>query len=164
MHLLQGSGKKLRQRRREGLPIRVRSPSKASQWGDKMSKNTYQTETGDVRVTREGITVPKTAGGTFERAGRWASLLGQTRFIPLAEVYRVFVGDPKRKYMTGTRAAGIVATGGLGLLGPVKTRAKLIISLTSGEVLEFDLLRSEAQHADRISATFSALGYPSPTE
>lgn len=129
-----------------------------------MSKNTYQTETGNVSVTREGITVPKTAGGTFERAGRWASLLGQTRFIPRAKVYRVGVSDPKRKYMTGMRAAGIVATGGLGLLGPVKTRAKLIISLTSGEVLEFDLLRSEAQHTDRISATFSVLGYSSAME
>ena len=132
--------------------------------GDEMSKHTYQTETGNVSVTREGITVPKTAGGTFGRAGRWASLLGQTRFIPRVEVYRVFVGDPKRKYTTGMRAAGIVATGGLGLLGPVKTRAKLIISLTSSEVLEFDLLRSEAQHADRISATFSTLGYSSPME
>ena len=66
--------------------------------------------------------------------------------------------------MTGMRAAGIVATGGLGLLGPVKTRAKLVISLTSGEILEFDLLRSGAQHTDRISATFSALGYPSAEE
>jgi hypothetical protein len=126
-----------------------------------MSNNTFQTETGSVSVTRDGITVPKTAGGTFERAGRWATLFGQTRFIPCAEVCSVFVGDPKRRYMTGKRVAGIVATGGLGLLGPVKTRAKLIIGLTSGEVLEFDLLRSEAQHSDRISVTFSTLGYPS---
>jgi len=62
------------------------------------------------------------------------------------------------------RAAGIAATGGLGLLGPVKTRAKLIISLTSSEVLGFDLLRSGAQHAGRISAAFSTLGYPRPME
>jgi hypothetical protein len=129
-----------------------------------MAKNTFQTQTGSVRVSREGITVPKTAGSTFEKAGRWASLLGQTRFIPRAEVGSVFVGDPKRKYMTGMRTAGIVATAGLGLLGPVRTRAKLIIGLTSGEVLEFDLLRSEAQHSDRISVTFSALGYPSVAE
>jgi hypothetical protein len=79
-------------------------------------------------------------------------------------VYKVFVGDPKRKYMTGMRTAGIVATGGLGLLGPVKTRAKLIISLSSGEVLEFDLLRSGAQHTDRILAILSGLGYPSAVE
>jgi hypothetical protein len=140
-------------------PTRVRSftsPAKEAT----MSKNTFQTETGSVSVTREGITVPKTAGGAFERAGRWASLVGQTRFIPRDEVFSVFVGDPKRKYMTGMRVAGVVATGGLGLLGPVKTRAKLIIGLSSGEVLEFDLLRSEAKHSDRISVTFSALGYP----
>jgi hypothetical protein len=125
-----------------------------------MPKSTFQTETGSLSVTREGVTVPKTAGGTFERAGRWASLFGQSRFIPRAKVRSVFAGDPKRKYMTGMRVAGVVATGGLGLLGPVRTRAKLIIGLISGEVLEFDLLRSEARHSDRISVTFSALGYP----
>jgi hypothetical protein len=129
-----------------------------------VSKNTYQTETGNVSITHEGITVPKTASGTFERAGRWASLLGQTRFIPRGEVHGVFVGVPKRKYMTGMRMAGIVVTGGLGLLGPIRTRAKLIISLTSGEVLEFDLLRNGAQHADRISVVVSALGYASAAE
>jgi hypothetical protein len=71
-----------------------------------MSKNTYQTETGNVSITHEGITVPKTAGRTFERAGRWASLFGQTRFIPRGEVHGAFVGDPKRKYMIGMRVAG----------------------------------------------------------
>ena len=59
-----------------------------------MSRITYQTETGNVSVTHEGITVPATAGGTFERAGRWASLLGQTKFIPRAELSGVFVSDP----------------------------------------------------------------------
>jgi hypothetical protein len=113
-----GSGEEPRQWCRGGLLIRVRSPSKASQWGTEVSKNTYQTETGNVSVTRDGITVPKTAGGTFERAGRWASLLGKTRFIPRAEVFRGFAGDPKRKYMTGMRAAGIVATGRAGATRP----------------------------------------------
>jgi hypothetical protein len=119
-----------------------------------MAKNTFQTQTGSVRVSREGIAVPKTARSTFEKAGRWASLLGQTRSIPHVEVGSIFVGDPKRKYMTGIRAAGIVETGGLGLLGSVRTRAKLIIGL----------LRREAQHSDRILVTFSALRYPSAAE
>ena len=81
-----------RERAEATAPRRLSDPCKVTQQGQplggKMSKNTYQTETGNVSVTREGITVPKTAGGTFERAGRWASLLGQTRFIPRAEVYR----------------------------------------------------------------------------
>ena len=64
----------------------------AGSLGTKCQSTLTGAETGNVSVTREGITVPKTAGGTFGRAGRWASLLGQTRFIPRVEVYRVFVG------------------------------------------------------------------------
>lgn len=79
-----------------------------------MPHNTFRTQTGNVSVTDKGITVPKTAAGAFERAGRWVSLFGQTRLIPRAEVHSVFVGDPKRKSVTGMRAAGVVATGGLG--------------------------------------------------
>lgn len=118
----------------------------------------FQTETGTITLTDEGITVPKTAGTKGDTFGKWASLVGQTRTIPFGDVHSVAVGDPKARYVTGGRAAVVVATGGLGLILPRRTRATLAIATTDGEVLEFTLLRKDAKRSDAVALAFSARG------
>lgn len=117
-----------------------------------------RTETGTVRITSDGVVVPKTAGTRSRQLGQWASLLGQTRLIPFAGIHSVAVGDGKAKFLTGARAAGIAATGGLALIGPWRTRATLAIATTDAAVLEFRLLRKDAKRAEAIALAFSARG------
>jgi hypothetical protein len=124
-----------------------------------MNRARFLTETGTVIVSDEGIMVPRTAGTMAEKAaGRWASLLGQTRTIPYSEVHSVAVGAPKAKFMTGNRVAGIVTTGGLALIGPHRTRATLAIATQDGVVLEFKLLRKDAKRSDAIALAFASRG------
>jgi hypothetical protein len=118
-----------------------------------MGSARFQTESGAVTITDEGIKVPKT--GAF---GRWGSVIGQTRTIPFAEVHAVAVGAPKGKFMTGTRVAAVVATGGLALFGPHRTRATLAIATTDGKVLSFRLLRKDAKRSEAVALAFSARG------
>jgi hypothetical protein len=116
---------------------------------------------GIVEITPEGIKVPKTL-----RAGQCASVLGLTRVIPKVEVAFVIVGDRNRQYMTGARAAGAIATGGIALLAPSRMRASLVIAQTDGSVLAFELQRRDAKRVEAIEAAFAAAGYRTspPTE
>ena len=61
--------------------------------------------------------------------------------------------------MTGARAAGTIATGGIALLAPSRMRAPLVIAQTDGTVLAFELQRSDAKRVEAIEAAFAAAGY-----
>lgn len=116
-------------------------------------------KSGTVKITAEGIVVPKTAGGKFANAGQYASLFGQTRFISADEIAFVLVGDRVSQYVTGKRAAGVILTGGIALLAPSKRRAALVIGLVGGESLTFEMQRKDASRVESIQAFLALHGY-----
>lgn len=122
-------------------------------------KSKFVTEQGTIVVTDESIVIPATAGGMFEKAGAWASLLGKVRTINAQDVHEVVVAGRDRQYMTGKRAAGVVLTGGAAMLAPSRMRGTLIISTKSGDVFEFTLKRANAKRPEAIAAVFSSRGY-----
>jgi hypothetical protein len=104
--------------------------------------------TGYVSVTATEVTIHK--GKTFGR---------KTEVIDRARIARIMIGDPHSQYLTGTRAVGVIATGGIALLSPARKRVPLVIVEVSGEVHEFQLVRSEVKHVLASRARLTALGY-----
>ena len=91
LHRLQGSGKEgkeLRQRRRGGFLIRVRSPSKASHWGAKCQRTpTRLRRETSVSPARE-LPYPKRQAAHSSEPVAGPRCSARRRFIPRAEVYR----------------------------------------------------------------------------
>lgn len=114
-------------------------------------KNSFQTKTnGTVKVTADGI--------EYGGANGLAVVLLRKKFVPRAEVTGVVIGDADRQYVTGKRAVGVLATGGLALLAPSKMTARIAVGTTAG-VIEFQLPRAEAKKITLIEALFRSAGY-----
>ena len=85
-------------------------------------------------------------------------MAGNRRVIPFAEIGSVSVGGNDKKYMTGKRAAGVLATGGIALLAPTRVRGALVIGLAGGEVIELMLKGKDARRPEAIAMMFGLKG------
>jgi hypothetical protein len=111
-----------------------------------------QTQQGTVTIGSDSVTVP------FRGPGNVASIFGKGRKILFTEIHSVSVGGNDKKYMTGKRAAGVLVTGGLGLLAPTRVRGELVIGTTSGDVLNFTIKGRDARNPAAIAMAFGVAG------
>lgn len=109
------------------------------------------TQGGRVTLAAEGITIGRSSATV-------GALLRQPRFIPRDEIAGVGVHDGSR-YLTGTRVAGAVLTGGVALLVPKRRRASLTIVLSGGEIITLRL--TVARQAEGVAIFARSLGYVS---
>jgi hypothetical protein len=113
---------------------------------------------GMVTVTRETVTIPRRRNVQAEHVIRKSWLTPAITFAA-QQIAVVYVAGRDRQYMTGRRAAGILATGGVALLAPSRVRGTLTISTTAGDVLEFRLGKRDAKHPEAVAAAFAVRGY-----
>jgi hypothetical protein len=117
------------------------------------------TKQGTVTIRSEAVEVPRTIRRLLGKYEKRRSLLRTTLVIVKGDVHEVSVSGHDRQYLTGSRAAGAVLTGGAALLAPSRMRGSLVIATRAGDILEFTLLRQDARHPEAIAAAFSARGY-----
>jgi len=116
------------------------------------------TKHGTVTATADAVMIPRTRRrtlGIYEKSGRLSVKLT----VKKADVASVSVAGRDKQYMTGKRAAGFIATGGVALLAPSRVSGSLVISTTAGDVFEYALAKRDARHPEAVAAAFAGRGY-----
>jgi hypothetical protein len=90
--------------------------------------------------------------------GASAVSVPRNRVIRNEDIVSVSVGGNDKKYMTGKRAAGVLATGGIALLAPTRVRGNLVIGTVTGEILSFTLKGKDARNPAAVAMAFGLAG------